>query len=159
MIRIDKHLLDKVSAQARTAPRRRMNHNFHQTPEDLLNRMLNAMEPDTYVQPHKHQNPDKREAFIVLRGSFLIVEFNEAGQITDHVILGNQYENYGLEIPPRTYHTLISLEEGSVIYELKDGPYIQQTDKIFAPWAPTEGSPSCQAYNKKLLEQLEIKMH
>jgi cupin fold WbuC family metalloprotein len=157
MIHIDKQLLDQVSQKAKMAPRRRMNHNFHQVPEDLLNRMLNAMEPDTYVRPHKHENPDKREAFIVLRGSFLIIEFDESGHITDHVILGGKKGVYGLEIPPRTYHTLISLEEGSVIYELKDGPYIAQTDKVFAPWAPEEGSAEAAVYNQTLLKKLQLK--
>lgn len=156
MIRIDKQLLDQVSEKAKLAPRRRTNHNFHQVPEDLLNRMLNAMNPDTYVQPHKHENPDKREAFIVLRGSLLVVEFDEKGSVTDHVILGQQQGVYGLEIPPRTYHTIISLETDSVVYELKDGPYIAQTDKVFAPWAPKEGSPECEQYNLGLLKQLQI---
>ena len=156
MVRIDKQLLDQVSEKAKKAPRRRMNHNFHQSPEDLLNRMLNAMEPDTYVHPHKHENPDKREAFILLRGSFLIVEFDEKGNVADHVILSKEKGVYGLEVPPRTFHTLISLEPGSVIYELKDGPYIVQTDKIFAPWAPEEGAADCQAYNQRLLQQLQV---
>jgi cupin fold WbuC family metalloprotein len=156
MIRIDKQLLDQVSGKAKLAPRRRMNHNFHQVPEDLLNRMLNAMEPGTYVRPHKHENPDKREAFILLRGSFLIVEFDDSGNITEHVILSQQQGVYGLEIAPRTYHTLISLEEGSVIYELKDGPYIVQTDKVFAPWAPEEGSPEAKTYNAALLEKVKL---
>jgi cupin fold WbuC family metalloprotein len=114
------------------------------------------MEPDTYVQPHKHENPDKREAFIVLRGSFLIVQFDESGNITDHVVMGGKQGIYGLEIPPRTYHTLISLEEGSVLYELKDGPYIQQTDKIFASWAPQEGSALANAYNADLLKKVNL---
>src|SRR3712207_8100495 len=33
MIRIDKQLLDQVAEKARQAPRRRMNHTFHQVPE------------------------------------------------------------------------------------------------------------------------------
>ena len=156
MIRIDITLLEQLSQKAKNAPRKRMNHNFHQTSEDLLNRMLNAMEPATYVRPHKHENPDKREAFVILKGSFLIISFDEQGHITDHVLLSRESGVYGLEIPPRTYHTLICLEEGSVLYELKDGPYIPQTDKIFAPWAPEEGSPNAQAYNQKILNQLNF---
>jgi cupin fold WbuC family metalloprotein len=74
--------------------------------------MLNAMEPGTYVQPHKHENPDKREAFLLLRGKMLVVSFDEAGQVTDHVVLDPQAGNFGLEVPPRTYHTLICLAKG-----------------------------------------------
>jgi cupin fold WbuC family metalloprotein len=154
LIRINQTLLDQLSDKARQAPRQRMNHNFHQTSDDLLNRMLNAMEPGTYVQPHKHENPDKREAFLLLRGRILIVSFDDAGQITDHIELNPATGNFGLEIPPRTYHTLITLESGSVLYELKDGPYNPVNDKHFAPWAPAEGSPEAAAYVQNLLDQI-----
>jgi cupin fold WbuC family metalloprotein len=156
MIRIDNQLLNQVSGKAKTAPRQRMNHNFHQHPEDPLNRMLNAMEPGTYVQPHKHENPDKREAFLILRGAILVVAFDEAGNITDHVVMSQQAGNFGLEIPPRTFHTLICLEPGSVIYELKDGPYDAGNDKIFATWAPKEGEPGGKVYMAKILQDLQL---
>ncbi len=156
MIRIDTPLLDTLSGKAKTAPRRRTNHNFHQSAADPLNRMLNAMEPGTYVQPHKHENPDKREAFLLLRGKMLVVSFDEAGRITDHVVLDPQAGNFGLEVPPRTYHTLICLEAGSVLYELKDGPYDVTNDKIFAAWAPAEGSSEAAAYNRQLLGRLVL---
>ena len=67
MIRIDKELLDSVSAKAKASPRLRVNFNFHEEAEDTLQRLLNAMEPGTYVQPHKHENPNKREAFLLKR--------------------------------------------------------------------------------------------
>ena len=156
MIRIDNPLLNFLSNKAKAAPRRRTNHNFHQSAADPLNRMLNAMEPGTYVQPHKHENPDKREAFLLLRGKILVASFDEVGNVVDHVVLDPQAGNFGLEIPPRTYHTLICLVEGSVLYELKDGPYDVSNDKVFAPWAPAEGSPESQDYNYQLLRQLGI---
>lgn len=156
MIRIDTELIDSVTAKARVAPRKRMNHNFHQTPDDLLNRMLNAMEPGTYVQPHKHESPDKREAFLILRGAILVIEFDNEGNITDHVILNPQKGVFGLEIQPRTYHTLICLEPGTVLYELKDGPYNVANDKQFAWWAPSEGSPESGSYMNGLLAKLQI---
>ncbi len=108
----------------------------------------------TYVQPHKHENPDKREAFLILKGKILVVSFDDAGTINDYVLLSPTGGNFGLEIPPRTYHTLICLETGSVLYELKDGPYIVATDKVFAPWAPKEGDPGSSAYNREILDQL-----
>lgn len=155
MLRIDTKLINQLSEKAKAAPRKRMNHNFHQTADDLLNRMLNAMEPGTYVCPHKHENPDKREAFIVLRGSFLIVEFDEEGNITDHTILNREKGILGIEIPPKVYHMLICLEPDSVLYELKDGPYNPANDKIFAPWAPLEGSPEAARFIKNVTEKLQ----
>jgi cupin fold WbuC family metalloprotein len=156
MIHINKQLLDSVSSEARSIPRRRKNYNFHKEYSDTLQRLLNAMEPMSYIQPHKHENPDKREAFIALRGRILVVEFDEQGNILDHIILDPLNGVYGAEIPERTFHTIISLETGSVAYELKDGPYIPIDDKNFASWAPPESSPNASSYLEDLLRQLNI---
>ena len=156
MIRINDDLLNELSAKARKSLRLRMNHNFHTGPEDKLQRMLNAMEPGTYIRPHKHENPDKREAFFALRGTLCVIEFNALGEVTDHTILSVEKVNYGAEIAERTWHSIISLESGSVAYEVKDGPYNPLDDKDFAPWAPAEGSKDAESYLKQLIEQLHL---
>jgi len=156
MIRIDKNLLDPVSAEANLHPRRRKNYNFHKEYSDILQRLLNAMEPLTYIQPHKHQDPDKREVFIALRGRILVVEFDETGNVSDHVILDPVNGSYGAEIPEKTYHTIVSLESGTVAYELKDGPYSPVDDKNFASWAPKEGTREALSYLEELLKKLGI---
>lgn len=85
MIKITDEFLDVTSRQAKQSPRRRMNYNFHPSHEDPFHRLLNAMEPGTYVQPHKHENPDKFEIFLALRGRFVVFIFDELGNITDHI--------------------------------------------------------------------------
>ncbi len=157
MIKIDNDFISKTSSLAKTSKRRRMNYNFHKEDTATLQRMLNAMEPDTYIQPHKHENPDKVEAFFVLRGRILLIEFNEDGKITDHIVLDPLKGNYGGEIPAKTWHTLIALEKDSVAYEVKDGPYDPSIDKNFATWAPAEGDSNCSEYNKNILKKLGIK--
>ena len=122
----------------------------------MLQRLINAMEPGTYVHPHKHEHPDKREVFLVLTGTLLVVEFDENGIITDHIILNRNIGNYGVEIAQRTYHTIISIEKGSVAFEMKDGPYDPADDKCFATWAPPENSPDCPAYIQNILVKLNI---
>lgn len=156
MIKINEEFISKTSEKGKQSARKRMNYNFHKHDAATLQRMLNAMEPDTYIQPHKHENPDKVEAFFVLRGRILLVEFDENGKITDHIILDPKTGNFGGEVPPRTWHTLISLEEGSVAYEVKDGPYDPSVDKNFANWAPAEGDEDCLEYNKQILNKLGI---
>ncbi len=156
MIIIDKNLTDNLIKDAASLPRRRKNHNFHSDYADPVNRMIHAMEPDTYVQPHKHENPDKREVFIIFQGKLVIVEFNDSGGIAEHFVLDPCLGNYGAEILPRTWHTLIVLQKGTVVYEVKDGPYDETTDKIFAPWAPAEGSNACADYNRKILADLGL---
>ena len=156
MIKIDNFLLNKTSAQAKVAPRRRMNFNFHKDSSDTLQRLLNAMEPLSYIQPHKHENPDKREAFFALRGRIVVIEFDELGNIADHILLNPMIGNFGAEIPERTFHTIISLDPDTIAYEIKDGPYSPIDDKNFASWAPKEGDPDADAYIRDLLKELNI---
>lgn len=157
MIQIHTQLLQTVSQQAKKSARLRTNYNFHTTPSDTLQRMLNAVEPYSYVCPHKHEHPNKREAFIILTGKMLVVEFDLFGNITDHIVLDANTGNFGVELPPATYHTIVALVANTVVYEVKDGPYEVSNDKGFAPWAPAEGSPNCQEYLMMLLNKLEIK--
>ena len=150
---VSEKLLDELSLKAANSPRQRLNLNFHEELADPLNRMLNAFEPGTYIQPHKHENPDKREVFILLRGSMLMVIFDDSGTPIDFILLDPLKGTYAIEIPPRIWHSVISLEKGTVVYEIKDGPYLQASDKNFASWAPKEGDKSCNEYLVRLTEQ------
>ena len=147
---IARSLMDLLSDGARHSSRRRKNLNFHFAGDDLLQRMLNAFEPGTYVRPHKHGEPEKREVFLLLRGRLLMVFFDDEGNITERKLLDQQQGNYGVEIPPGVWHAAVSLAEGTIVYEVKDGPYDPETDKQFAPWAPEEGSPEADEYLQQL---------
>jgi cupin fold WbuC family metalloprotein len=150
---VSSKLLDELSQKAKALPRKRLNHNFHDDLADPINRMLNALEPGTYLQPHKHEKPDKREVFIVLRGSLVVVFFDNTGNPTEFVLLDPKKGNHAVEIPVGAWHTLIALEAGSVVYEVKDGPYQPLSDKNFASWAPKEGDAGCEEYLKTLSDQ------
>lgn len=152
---ITPQLLDELSQKAAVRPRSRLNHNFHEELADPINRMLNALEPVTYIQPHKHENPDKREVFIVLRGSLVVVFYDDSGNVTEFVLLDPENGNYGVEVPVGAWHSLFALEPGTVIYEVKDGPYSPLDDKNFAPWAPREGDNECNTYLHILLDQYQ----
>lgn len=45
---IDKQILDELSAQAKASPRLRQSLDLQNSPEDLSQRMLNALEPGDY---------------------------------------------------------------------------------------------------------------
>lgn len=150
---VSPELLNEVTQKAKNSQRGRMNHNFHDDLADPINRMLNAFEPLTYIQPHKHENPDKREVFILLRGSLVVVFFDNLGNATDFVLLNRDKGNYAVEIPAGVWHSLFALESGSVAYEVKDGPYLPMNDKNFASWAPKEGDSGCEEYLKNLTNQ------
>jgi cupin fold WbuC family metalloprotein len=150
---VSNQLLDELTQKAALSSRKRLNLNFHEQLSDPINRMLNAFEPGTYIQPHKHENPDKREVFIVLRGSMLMVIFDDSGTPIDFILLDPQQENHAVEIPSGVWHSVISLAAGTVVYEIKDGPYIQPLDKNFASWAPKEGDTECDNYLARLTDQ------
>ena len=154
MILIDNNILDRLATEARLSPRKRKNHNFHLTLDDPINRMLNAFEPETYTPPHKHENPDKREVFLILRGKVVMFFFDNNGKITDKVLLDRDKGVYGVEVEPGCWHCVFSLESGSVVYEIKDGPYDVNNDKIIAPWAPAEDSDKVGEYMKWLKKEI-----
>ena len=120
---IDKQLLDDVSRQAQKSVRLRMNYNFHQSLEDKCHRMLNAVEPGTVVPIHKH--PTKDESFVILRGKVRVTTHNDDGSIIEDVVLSQESGNYGVYIPKNVWHKLESLESGSVIFECKEGPFVE----------------------------------
>jgi len=156
MIKLTDDLINDLSKKAKEAARGRTNYNFHKSYDDAIQRMLNAAEPGTYIRPHKHENPDKTEIFIILRGSVVMVEFDDSGRPIDHVILDPQKGAKAVEVAPRKWHSFITLKTGSVLYEVKDGPYTQMTDKNFAPWAPAEGTKEALEFNERILRKLDI---
>lgn len=133
---IDKQLLDKTSEQAKLSHRLRINYNFHERLDDPVNRLLNAMEPGTYIRPHRHLNPDKDEIFLLLRGKAVAFTFDNDGSITEKFLLDPMTGNYGAEIKPGVWHCLLVLEPDTVIYEIKPGPFAPLKPDNMAPWSP-----------------------
>jgi cupin fold WbuC family metalloprotein len=120
---IDEQLLNEVGAQAKESPRLRMNYNFHQSLDELCHRFINAVEPGTEVPIHRH--PTKDESFVILRGKVRVTTHNDDGSIIEDVVLSQESGNYGVEIPKNVWHKLESLEPGSVIFECKEGPFVE----------------------------------
>jgi cupin fold WbuC family metalloprotein len=156
MIKINKDLIDKVVEQARTSPRLRMNYNFHPELSDPVQRLLNALEPWTYIRPHKHTT--KEESFVLLRGTILAVSFNDDGTIRDNAILSSATGILGIEFEENTFHMLTSLETGSAVFEIKEGPFVPHTEGSSAPWAPKEGTPEAKEFLEKVFGELGIDM-
>ena len=118
---IDKNLLDKVTAEAKANARLRMNYNFHETLDAPAQRLLNALEPGTALPIHRHRYT--AETYVLLRGRLNILFYNEQKQITERYELDPQKGVYGVNIPRGQWHTIEVLCSGTVIFEVKDGPY------------------------------------
>jgi cupin fold WbuC family metalloprotein len=147
MIRlIDSKLLDEVISEARNSPRQRKNRNLHASDDAPANRLLNAIEPGSYVAPHRHLDPTKDETFIVLRGKFGLVLFDDMGKVIQTQIIEADGEVSGVDIPHGTWHSVVSLQSGSIFFEAKAGPYLPFTPEEKAPWAPAENDPEAVEY-------------
>ncbi len=143
---LDDALLERATAAARQSPRGRRNVNLHQTESEPCNRLLNAIEPGSYVAPHRHLGAGRDESIVVVRGRLGAVLFDDAGRITASAVLAPSSRCFGLDVPHGTFHSLLAIEPGTVFFESKAGPYVPLAPEERAPWAPAEGSPEASAY-------------
>lgn len=151
MIRIiDRKLLDEVGREARNSPRLRKNRNFHDGDAAPAQRLLNAVEPGSYIAPHRHLASTKDETFIVLRGRIGLVLFDAAGTVIQSLVIEAGGDVSGVDIPHGTWHSVLSLLPGSVFFEAKAGPYLPFTPEERAPWAPAENEAGAKAYLHQL---------
>jgi cupin fold WbuC family metalloprotein len=142
---IDTTILDALVEKAKHASRKRMNHNLHPGPGDPVQRLCNAIEPETYIRPHRHTDPETIEVFVMLRGSAILLFFDDDGRVIDRNLLSAQGPVIAAEIPPGTWHAMASLESGTIFFEVKQGPYVPLTVKDVASWAPAEGTGGTSA--------------
>jgi cupin fold WbuC family metalloprotein len=151
LVLIGSALVERAVEHSRSSPRRRVILPFHKEAADPLHRMLNAVQPGSYVRPHRHLDPPKAEAWIVLRGRLVFFTFDAIGNVTQSVELAAGGERFGVDLSPGVFHTFIALAPDTVIFETKTGPYVEATDKAFATWAPPEGDAAAPAYMQRLL--------
>lgn len=122
--------LNELAEAAQASPRRRANLNLHETLPDPIQRLAIAMEPDTVIRPHRHRHT--WEMLFALRGRFIVLHFDDSGVVTDRVVLGK--EAVIAETAAGQWHSVLSLDKGGVIFEVKQGPYTPISDADFAPW-------------------------
>ena len=118
---LDKKLMENLSLQAKESPRLRQAFDLRTTPNDSSQRILNAVEPGTILPIHRHRG--STETIIVLRGKVVQHYYNDAGEKTASYELAPNSAQVGMSVPVGQWHALESLEEGSVIFECKDGAY------------------------------------
>jgi len=135
-------MLAELSQQAQQSPRRRANHNLHGELSDPIQRLAIAMEPDTLVLPHRH--PHTWEMLFPLIGRFLVLHFDATGRVTERTVLGEECRV--LETPAGTWHAVLSLDPGGVIFEVKHGPYMPIGEADLAPWATARSAAELNAW-------------
>jgi cupin fold WbuC family metalloprotein len=124
-------LLDELAAKAQQSPRLRANHNLHEDLADPIQRLAIAMEPDTLIVPHRH--PQTWELLLPLKGRFVVLIFDDAGKVLERAVLGEGCK--AIEMPANTWHAVLSLDGGGVIFEVKRGPYMPIGEADIAAWS------------------------
>ena len=125
---LTKQILDQVSSEAKASPRLRMNYNLHNSFQDIVQRMFNAIEPGSVIPIARH--PQSSETLILLRGRLRVNIYSDDKQLLESVVLDHSTPNIGYHIPMGTWHCVESLESGTILFETREGPY--------APVAPED---------------------
>ena len=115
---IDKAILNSLTAAAKASPRLRMNLDLRNSPEDGSQRMLNAIEPGTVMPIHRHRSSS--ETVVCVRGHFVEFFYDEDGKLTDTI---DMTPGRIVDVPLGQWHSLKSLESGTVLFECKDGKW------------------------------------
>lgn len=151
--------LDELVMQAEVSPRLRQHQNIHATFDDPCQRLFNAIEPGSYIRPHRHASVPRDELLVAIRGLMALLIFDDEGQVKRVVRFGSQKYGpdfaVGIEVTPTTWHTVLALVPGSVLLEIKPGPFDPAQPKNLADWAPAEGSQRVHKYLSDLHKSLD----
>lgn len=147
----DSTLFAALCREAEEAPRRRAHHLIHGSHAEPVQRMLIALQPGTYLRPHRHLDPPKWELLLVLKGAVAWLGFDEEGRVSGRLAMGAHQQSKGLESPEGTWHSLVCLKPDTVVFECKPGPFAPVAPDDFAPWAPAEGAGEARDYCRWML--------
>ncbi len=149
---ITEEMLQEAIELSRKSPRKRIILPFHKSAEDTLHRMINVIQPGSYIRPHSHESQGKAESIVLLRGGICYLTFDKAGNLLSHHDLRAGTAFFGVDTEPTVIHSFFALEPDTVIFEVKPGPYQKITDKGFAEWSPEEGTEAVDAFLQKMME-------
>ncbi len=154
----DTTYFENLTSQAKVGRRRRQHRNVHESYRDPCQRLFNAIEPGSYIRPHRHAADPREELLVAIRGSMALVTFNDEGAV--RCVLRLSADEYGgdvvvgAEVPANVWHTVVALQSGCVLLEVKAGPFDPNQPKDLAAWAPEEGTQEASIY----LRDLEVEV-
>jgi len=119
---IDTELLDNLTEQAKRSDRLRMNYDLRNSDSDQSQRMLNAIEPESIIPIHRHRTTS--ETVVIVRGHAQELLYDQSGHnVVEVVDLISGGETVAINVPQEQWHTVRSMQSGTVIMECKDGKY------------------------------------
>ena len=124
--------LEPLLQASRQSPRLRMIQQVQRSEGAPVQRLLNAMQPGTYIRPHRHPESGASETVVMIQGRLGIVIFDPRGKIVERIELQT---GDLVDLQAGVWHTMVCLAPDTVIAEFKRGPYDSNTDKEFASWS------------------------
>lgn len=118
---LNQKLIDRVSSTAKETPRLRMNYNLHESYNDSVQRMINAIEPGSIIPIARHKLCN--ETLILLQGKLKVLIYDDTKHVIEETILDRSLGNLGYHISKGVWHKVESLESGTVLFETREGPY------------------------------------
>jgi cupin fold WbuC family metalloprotein len=109
-------VLDQLSLEASGTERLRKNLNLHDGYDDPCQRLFIAMEPSTYIRPHRHTDPPKPECFMAVRGKMALIVFDDDGVVKQVVPFGDGCDTLAIDLPAGEWHSIIVLEPSSLFF-------------------------------------------
>lgn len=138
----------KLDESANNSIRKRSHLSLHESFSDVVQRVIISVEPDSYVQPHRH--PDKPwELMILLSGAIDVLSFSDDGVLKSRVELRENRTRI-IEYNATAFHSAVIIQPKTRVLEIKEGPYDPETAKECPDWAPDEGTSDASIFLKKL---------
>ena len=154
--------LDGLTIKAEQSFRKRQHENIHQNYEDPCQRLFNAINVDSYIRPHRHSIDPKDECLIAVRGRMALLIFDDDGQVKQVVRFGAQISevqlsiSVGVNLSAGVWHTVIAEVPGSILFEVKSGPFNPEQAKEYAAWAPAENTTEATEYLMELKHRVSF---
>jgi cupin fold WbuC family metalloprotein len=152
---LDADNIDAGLRASRKSDRLRMILPLHRKQDAEVQRIVNFLQPGTYIRPHLHPLPHASETIVLLQGKIRFFIFDESGKVQSERLLSAKPLPGVVDIEPRVWHSFWVMEEDTILFECKKGPYNADTDKVFAEWAPAEGTPEAAGWIRQLNETYE----
>jgi cupin fold WbuC family metalloprotein len=154
--------LDVLTQSAEQSSRHRQHKNIHQHYTEPCQRLFNAIGISSYIRPHRHSIDPKDECLIAVRGRMALLVFDDIGQLQQVIRFGAQTTEsqqaigVGINLPAGVWHTVIAEVPGSILFEVKLGPFNPEQAKEYASWAPEENTPEAAEYLMELKHRVSF---
>lgn len=149
LFQLSEQMIEDGLKASRESERLRIILPIHRKQDAKVQRMINFLQPGTYIRPHMHPLDHATESLILIQGSIRFYTFDMDGNgLTEDEIQSKPLPGL-VDIEPNVWHSFIVLEENTILFECKKGPYDAKTDKVFAEWSPEEGAKDVEKWMEK----------